>query len=70
MKSIVKSLVLTPIISLAVPLIGFGQTDEITFHKDIQPILQRSCQNCHRAGGAGPMPLETYDEVGPAPPAR
>ncbi len=65
MKSIVKSLVLTPIISLAVPTIGFGQSDEITFHKDIQPILQRSCQNCHRSGGAGPMPLVNYEEVAP-----
>lgn len=27
--------------------------DEVTFHKDIEPILQRSCQNCHRDGGAG-----------------
>ena len=39
--------------------------DEVTFHKDIEPILQRSCQNCHRDGGAGPMPLVTYEEVAP-----
>ena len=39
--------------------------DEVTFHKDIEPILQRSCQNCHRIGGAGPMPLVTYEEVAP-----
>jgi hypothetical protein len=50
---------------LAFPAISFGQTDEITFHKDIEPILQRSCQNCHRIGGGGPMPLVTYDEVAP-----
>jgi len=37
----------------------------VTFHKDIQPILQKSCQNCHRAGGGGPMSLITYDEVKP-----
>jgi mono/diheme cytochrome c family protein len=42
-----------------------AQADEITFHKDIEPILQRSCQNCHRLGGAGPMPLVTYDQVAP-----
>ncbi|MBL4821679.1 MAG: cytochrome c, partial [Gammaproteobacteria bacterium] len=35
------------------------------FHKDIEPILQRSCQGCHRDGGAGPMPLVTYEEVAP-----
>ena len=38
---------------------------EATFHKDIEPILQRSCQNCHRVGGAGPMPLVTYEQVAP-----
>lgn len=37
----------------------------MTFHKDIEPILQRSCQNCHRTGGAGPMPLITYEQVAP-----
>lgn len=37
----------------------------VTFHKDIQPILQKSCQNCHRAGGGGPMSLISYDEVKP-----
>jgi hypothetical protein len=50
---------------LALPVISFSQSEEITFHKDIEPILQRSCQNCHRIGGGGPMPLVTYDEVAP-----
>ena len=36
-----------------------------TFAKDIAPILQRSCQNCHHAEGVAPMPLTTYDEVRP-----
>jgi len=47
------------------PLNVTAQSDEITFHKDIEPILQRSCQNCHRVGGVGPMPLVTYDQVAP-----
>src|SRR5690606_13705777 len=29
----------------------------VTFTKDIAPILQRSCENCHRPGGGGPMSL-------------
>lgn len=37
----------------------------VTFTKDIAPILQRSCQNCHRAGGGAPMPLTTFKEVRP-----
>ena len=39
---------------------------EVTFTKDIAPILQRSCQSCHRADGGAPMPLTTYQEVRPS----
>jgi len=42
-----------------------AQSPEVTFHKDIEPILQRSCQKCHREGGVAPMPLVTYDQVAP-----
>jgi hypothetical protein len=38
---------------------------EVTFAKDIAPILQRSCQNCHRPAGVAPMSLVTYEEVRP-----
>ena len=36
-----------------------------TFTKDIAPVLQRSCQSCHRPGANGPMSLMTYEEVRP-----
>ena len=39
--------------------------DEITYSKHIAPILQRSCENCHRPNGAGPMALTSYEEVRP-----
>ena len=43
-----------------------GQTAPArTFSKDIAPILQRSCQNCHRPGSVAPMSLLTYQEVRP-----
>ena len=38
---------------------------DVTFTKDIAPILQRSCQSCHRADGGAPMPLTTFREVRP-----
>ena len=38
---------------------------EVTFTKDIAPILQRSCQNCHRPGGVAPMALVSYEDVRP-----
>ena len=36
-----------------------------TFTKDIAPILQRSCQTCHREGEIAPMAFTTYAEVRP-----
>ena len=37
--------------------------DDLTFTRDIAPILQRSCQTCHREGGVAPMSLVTYQQV-------
>jgi mono/diheme cytochrome c family protein len=37
----------------------------VTFARDVAPILQRSCQQCHRPAGVAPMPLTTYEEVRP-----
>jgi hypothetical protein len=42
-----------------------GALDEVTFTKDIAPILQRSCENCHRPNSVAPMSLQTYEEVRP-----
>jgi hypothetical protein len=53
---------------LLLPSVSSAQTavsGEVTYTKDIAPILQRSCENCHRPNGAGPMPLTTYEEVRP-----
>ena len=38
---------------------------EVTFAKDIAPILQRSCQQCHRPDSVAPMSLLTYEETRP-----
>jgi mono/diheme cytochrome c family protein len=37
----------------------------VTFTKDVAPILQKNCQQCHQAGALGPMALTTYEEVRP-----
>lgn len=39
------------------------QDGGITFTKHVLPILQKNCQDCHRAGQIGPMTLAAYDEV-------
>ncbi|HYP13757.1 MAG TPA: cytochrome c, partial [Bryobacteraceae bacterium] len=36
-----------------------------TFHKDVLPVLQRSCQGCHRPGEAAPMSFMSYKETRP-----
>src|ERR1700716_2909209 len=38
---------------------------DVTFTKDVAPILQRSCQACHRPGSIAPMPLLTYEDARP-----
>ena len=49
------------------PLPASGQVvaEDVTFTKDIAPILQRSCQNCHRPDALAPMSLITYQQVRP-----
>ena len=37
--------------------------EDVTFSRDIAPILQRSCQNCHNPVGVAPMSLVTYQEA-------
>ena len=41
----------------------FRADDKLTFHKDIQPLLQKHCQSCHRPGEVGPFKLFTYEDV-------
>jgi len=37
----------------------------VTFNKDVLPILQNNCQDCHRPGGVAPMSLLTYENARP-----
>jgi peroxiredoxin len=36
---------------------------KITYAKEVSRIVQSRCQECHRPGQIGPMPLLTYDDV-------
>jgi mono/diheme cytochrome c family protein len=42
-----------------------GATAFVSFHKDVEPVLQAHCQACHRPGEIGPMPFLSYQEVRP-----
>ncbi len=37
----------------------------VTFTKDIAPIMQKNCQVCHRPGEIAPMSFQTFKEVRP-----
>lgn len=51
---------------LLIPLFALmAARAEITFSKDVQPILETRCVQCHRAGEIAPMPLATYAQVRP-----
>ncbi len=41
------------------------EVKDVTFTKDIAPILQRSCQRCHRPDSVAPMSLITYEDARP-----
>lgn len=40
-----------------------GSAQEVTFARDVAPIVQQNCQSCHREGGMGPMALLTYEQT-------
>src|SRR5689334_12351053 len=50
------------------PAIAAAQTPapaDVTFSRDVAPILQKACQNCHRPGAIAPMSLLTYQDARP-----
>jgi len=42
-----------------------GGAAQVTFARDVAPILQKNCQQCHQPGSIGPMALTTFEEVRP-----
>jgi hypothetical protein len=57
---------LTAALILGVTGAGHGQTPaEVTFARDVAPILQQNCQVCHQPGSIAPMSFMTYEEVRP-----
>jgi hypothetical protein len=42
-----------------------NEKSPVTFAKNVAPILQKRCEECHRQGGIAPMSLVTFEEVRP-----
>jgi hypothetical protein len=54
-----------PILTLAGAFSALAAAPAPTFYKDVLPILQSRCQECHRPGELGPMALQTYQQARP-----
>ena len=52
-------------LALTVLVSPIRANDEITFTRDIAPILHRSCLQCHRPDAVAPMSLISYAQVRP-----
>src|SRR6476620_5765686 len=42
-----------------------GAREQVTFSKDVAPILQAKCQECHQPNSIAPMSLISYEETRP-----
>src|SRR5712691_8443470 len=42
-----------------------GSREQVTFSKDVAPILQAKCQECHQPNSIAPMSLITFQEARP-----
>jgi mono/diheme cytochrome c family protein len=52
-------------LAIAVPALAADAAKPVTFSKDVAPIFQKKCQECHQPGSIAPMSLITFQEVRP-----
>lgn len=50
-------------VACLIPVAAFAQAP--TFYKDVAPVFEKHCQECHRPGEIAPMSLLTYQEARP-----
>src|SRR3954449_5770774 len=51
--------------ALAAASSGQTTSGSVTFHKNVEPILQKNCQSCHRPDQIAPMSFLTYESTRP-----
>src|SRR5260370_29948961 len=44
---------------------AMAASNGVTVNRDVLPVLQKNCQECHRPGEVAPMSLLTYSEARP-----
>ncbi|MBM4185404.1 MAG: cytochrome c [Gemmatimonadetes bacterium] len=61
--AIAVALALAALPAPAVAQVTFAAAEQVTFAKDVAPILYQNCVECHRPGSFAPMSLLTYEEA-------
>jgi mono/diheme cytochrome c family protein len=56
---------LAAVLAMAAPALAADAAKPVTFSKDVAPIFQKKCQECHQPGSIAPMSLITYQEARP-----
>jgi mono/diheme cytochrome c family protein len=52
------------VVAAVTPAIAAAQAPaSVTFTRDVAPILQSKCQECHQPGSIAPMSLITYEDA-------
>lgn len=65
MKKAMKSAAVFAVAVFLAPSVSRGENGKLTYNKDIAPIMQANCQECHHPGTVAPMSFMTYEEVRP-----
>src|SRR3977135_1046099 len=60
-----RLLSLGAVLAIAVPAFAADAPKPVTFAKDVAPILQVKCQECHQPNSIAPMSLITYQDARP-----
>ena len=42
---------------------ALAKEGKVTYHRDVAPIMQKHCQECHRPGEVGPFSLLKYEDA-------
>lgn len=62
MRTTIPLLIILLAPGLSFPIIA-AENSNLTFSKDIAPIIFQNCTSCHRPGEAAPFPLQSYADV-------
>src|SRR4029079_1580386 len=53
------------VLALATPALAADTVKPVTFSKDVAPIFQAKCQECHQPNSIAPMSLISFEDVRP-----